>query len=280
LQYFNRYIIIIKKKLCFIKKIILLLFLIIFSFAKSNVNRPFVWADDENYWPAIYRNKDGKPAGIFNDILTEVFKRLNIPLEKSVYPWKRAQKLVKEGKADGMVTVWTKERQKFTVATKPLWYIHETLFFRRDNPKACKILRINSFKELQNLILVDTIGSGWSKEQYKKHHIKNVIWVPTIDSAFNMLAKKRADIYIMFSFNAYNFLLKKKNISGNPLSKDYQEIVAITPSFAKLPFRLLIRKDSPYVKKIKAINKVLEEMKKDGTYQKIIQKYIGTIPTL
>jgi len=31
-------------------------------------NRAFVWADDEAYWPAIYRGKDGKPAGIFNDM--------------------------------------------------------------------------------------------------------------------------------------------------------------------------------------------------------------------
>ena len=260
------------------KKLFIILFIILYSFANNNINRPFIWADDENYWPAIYKDKNGKPAGIFNDILTEIFKRLNIPLKKSVYPWKRAQRLVREGKADGMVTVWTKERQKFTVATKPIWYINETLFFRRDNPKACKILKSNSFKDLKNLILVDTIGSGWSKDQYKKYHLK-VIWVPNIESAFNMIAEKRADVYMMFSFNAYSFLFKKKNID-NSFAKDYQQIVAITPSFAKLPFRLLIRKDSPYVKKIKDINKVLDEIKKDGTYRHIIQKYIGTVPNL
>ena len=150
------------------KKIFLVFMLIIFSFANNTPNWPFIWADDANYWPAIYRDKNGKPAGIFNDILTEVFKRLNIPLKKAVYPWKRAQKLVKEKKADGMVTVYTKERQKFTVATDPIWEIPETLFFRRDNPKACQILKINSFKDLRKFTLVDTIGSGWSKQQYQK----------------------------------------------------------------------------------------------------------------
>lgn len=254
-------------------------------FARANtitsipLNRPFIWADDEDYWPAIYRGKNGNPRGIFNDILTEVFKRLHIPLKKAVYPWKRAQELVKDGKADGMVTVWTKERQKFTVATEPIWYINETLLFRSDNPKACKILKINSFKELRNFVVVETQGSGWSKEEFEKYKIKNVIWVPTVESALNMVAKKRADIYIMPSFDACRILLRKKDVN-NPLSVDYRTIVAITPSFAKLPFRLLIRKSSPFAGKVNDINKVLEMMKRDGTYQRILNKYISIVPPL
>ena len=117
------------------------------------------------------------------------------------------------------------------------------------------------------------------KTTIPKNNITNVIWMPNIESAFNMIAKKRADIYMVFSLNAYNYLLKKRN-SNSPLAKDYQEVIAIAPSFAKLPFRLLIRKDSPYAKKVKDINRVLKELKKDGTYYKIIQKYIGKIPTL
>ncbi len=255
----------------------ILFFLLIFSLANSSTNRPFIWVDDENYKPLIYRSKNGKPAGIFNDILTEIFKRLNIPLKKAVYPWKRAQKLVKEGKADGMVTVYTKERQKFMLATAPIWYINETLFFRRDNPNACKLLRVNSFNELKNFIIVETLGSGWSKEQFEKFGIKKVIWVPNTESAFNMLAKKRADVYITSNSYALEFLKNKKNIS-NPLYKDYEEIVGITPPFIKLPFRLLIRKDSPYAKLIPKINKILKEMRKDGTYQKIANKYYSKSP--
>jgi len=91
------------------------LLLLIGAFASGS--RPFIWVDDEDYWPAIYRSGEGAPAGIFNDILTEVFKRLGIPLKKAVYPWKRAQMMVKNGEADGMVTVYTKERAAYTVAT-------------------------------------------------------------------------------------------------------------------------------------------------------------------
>ena len=257
------------------KKTILLL-LILFSFVSaSEIKRPFIWVDDEDYKPMIYKDKNGKPAGIFNDIMSEIFKRLNIPLKKAVYPWKRTQKLVKEGKADAMVTVYTKERQKFMIATEPIWYVNETLFFRRDNPKACKLLKVNSFEELKDFTVTETIGSGWSKEQFKKYGIKNIIWVPDTESAFNVLAKKRADVYFTSDIYALE-LLKQKQNPANPFYKDYQQIVAITPPFIKLPFRLLIRKDSPYAKLVPKINKVLKEMKKDGTYKKIIQKYIYT----
>ena len=239
--------------------------------------RHFVWVDDEDYWPAIYRGKDGKPAGIFNDILTELFARLDIPLKKSVYPWKRAQLLLKNGEADGIVTVYTKERKSFTVATRPIWEIGENLFFRRDNPKACKILKVNSFDDLKGLTMVDTLGSGWTKANFEAHGIKNVIWVPNIDSAFNMLAKGRADAFIVFNLNAYN-ILSKKRAQETASEGDFHNIVAITPTFSKLPFRLLIRKDSPFAKRIDDFNKVLKDMETDGTYQRIREKYAGVAP--
>ena len=259
-------------------------FLIIFLIAVTTLAnaadmRPFVWADDEDYWPVIYRGKDGKPAGIFNDILTEAFVRLDIPLKKAVYPWKRTQKMVKEGDADGMVTVYTKERQAWLMATKPIWHISETLYFRRDQPKSCEILKLNSFDDMKDLRVVETIGSGWTKEKYKEHGVNNVIWVPTVDSAFNMLAKGRADVFIMSNMVAYNLLLRKRAAKG-VLSEGYKNIIAISTTFASIPFRLLIKKDSPFVKKIDDFNRVIEEMKKDGTYQHIREKYAGIIPVL
>ena len=252
---------------------------VIATLANAAVNRPFIWADDESYWPAIYRGKDGKPAGIFNDILTEAFARLHIPLEKSVYPWKRAQRMVEQGEADGMVTVYTRERREFATATEPLWEIGETLFFRRDNPKACRMLGVNSFDDLKGLTLVDTQGSGWTRSNYEAHGIKDVIWVPSVESAFGMLAKGRADALIMFNLNAYNILIRKR-VMNDSSSEGFQDIVAITPTFARLPFRLLIRRDSPFAKRIPDINRVLHEMEADGTYRRIRKKYAGAVPTL
>ena len=268
----------IAERRCPIKRL-LFFFLVVFTIVYASEQRPFIWVDDEDYCPAIYKDANGRPAGIFNDILTEAFKRLGIELKKEVYPWKRAQKLVLEKKADGMVTLYTKQRKKYMVATKPIWYIKETIFFRRDNPKACKILKINSFEDMKDLVLVETMGSGWAREQFEKHGIKHVFWVPTVDSAFNVLAKGRADIYMMYDINAYNILMKKQE-SEDPLAEEFQQIVAIAPTFASLPFRLLIRKDSPYANIIERFNEVIEEMKRDGTYKRIKMKYLEAAPAI
>lgn len=262
------------------KKIIIILFLLsIINIVNAADKKPFIWADDENYWPAIYKGENNNPKGIFNDIMTEIFKRLDIPLKKAVYPWKRAQIMVKNGKADGMVTVLTKERKIYTVGTEPLWYISEKLFFRSDNPKVNEILKIKSFEDMKKFKIVDTIGSGWIKDKFEEHGLNdNVVWVQTTESAFNMLAKGRVDIYIMFDLNAFKII--KERAKSGPLKNDYKKIITSSPRFASLPFRLLIRKTSPFVKKIDDINKIIEEMKKDGTYQRIKNKYMNLVNPL
>ncbi|WP_292658312.1 ABC transporter substrate-binding protein [Nitratifractor sp.] len=257
----------------------ILLVILTMTLLHASEKRAFVWVDDDNYWPAIYRGPDGKPAGIFNDIMTELFSRLDIPLKKAVYPWKRAQQMVKEGQADGMITMYTQSRQAFTRATEPIWNIGETLFFRRDNPHGCKILRIQSFDDMKGLTLVELQGAGWPQEEYAAHGIKKVIWVPNVESALNIIAKRRADLFMMFNLNALRILVQKRAQHAT-LSEGYQDIVAITPHFTSLPFRLLIRKDSPFVKRIDEINRILETMKHDGTYQRIRRKYSGITPPL
>ncbi len=64
------------------KKFVFLLSILLIILKTDAEERPFIWVDNENYCPAIYRGKDGKPAGIFNEIMTELFKRLHIPLKK------------------------------------------------------------------------------------------------------------------------------------------------------------------------------------------------------
>ena len=240
------------------------------SFAKNH-QRPFIWADDEDYKPYIYKGSDGKPHGIFKDIMTEIFKRLKIPLRCYVYPWSRAQAIVKSGKADGMVTVYTKKRMKFTKATDPILIIHQKIVARSDNPKIKQILNIKKVEELRNYKVIDSIGAGWAKEHYK--NFPNVIWAPNPKNILLMVANGRADIYAepdLTSIATINELIKKYP----QYAKNLKKLVIGKYSLADLKFRLLINKNSPYVKIIPKINTVLKQMKKDGSYNRILKKYL------
>ena len=245
------------------------LILFVFSAYAKTLQHPFRWVDDEDFKPLIYRNAEGASKGIFYDVITEVFKRMKIPLENRLYPWSRAQKIVLDGDGDGMVTIYTEARKKLFKATDPILTVEEHVFTSRNNPKLNTILNIRSLDELEKFIIVDTIDSGWSRENLKGMH---VIWVPTAKSALNMIALQRADIYLMNDFTGPYFI-KEQIEKNSPFRDQLREIVMGYYPIATMDYRLLIRKDSPYVDIIEQFNKVLRQMHKDGTFQKIVNRY-------
>ncbi len=153
------------------------------SHVNTDGKKVFHWVDDAGSPPLMYRGANGKPAGLFYRIMTEAFHRLDIPLKIEIYPWARAQKVVAEGKADGMVTVLTKKRKKLFYGTDPILLVAEHIFANKDNPRIDEIMAIRSLKELQSFKVVETIGSGWTKEALKG---VDITWVPGMDSAFNI----------------------------------------------------------------------------------------------
>lgn len=256
-------------RLCSFRALLIAIPLIWFQLSTASPNRPFRWADDENYRPLIYRDASGHPAGIFNDLMSELFRRLNVPLECRLYPWRRAQKLVREGRADGMITILTEERKKFLEASKPLITVNERVFTSRRNPRLQQILAVKSLDDLRKFTLVETSGSGWSKEHLEG---MKVIWVTTAASALNMIATGRADIYLMGYYTGPEFLRMQIRRNG-PLSDRLREIVMGPHPLAEVDYRLLIRKDSPYVDLVDRIDRTLQQMKEDGSYRTIVQRY-------
>ena len=237
------------------------------SSTRADQVKAFHWVDDEDYPPLIYRGKDGNPAGIFYEIMTEAFHRLSIPLKVELYPWVRAQKIVIEGKADGMVTVLTKERKKFFLGSDPILLVCEHIFLNKNNPHIKEIMAIRSLEEVKPFRVVEVIGAGWTKENLNGF---NITWVPSMDSAFNMLIKGRVDIYIANSFVG-SFFIRKKIKEGSSSSEEFKNIIINPYPLKTIAFRLLVRKGSPFVGIIDKFNKIIHQMQMDGTIQHIIK---------
>ncbi len=238
-----------------------------FGSADAGHIRAFHWVDDEDYPPLIYRGTDGLPAGILYEIMTEAFHRLDIPLEVEVYPWVRAQKIVADGKADGMVTILTDERKTFFLSSDPILLVCEHIFVHRNNPRIKEIMSIRSLKEVRPFKIVEVIGAGWTKENLKGF---DITWVPNMDSAFNMLIKGRVDIYIANNFTGAAFI-KKKIKKGNSISEGYKSIITNPYPLKTVAFRLLVRKDSPFTNVLDDFNKAIHQMQMDGTMQHIFE---------
>ncbi|QOP46451.1 substrate-binding periplasmic protein [Sulfurimonas paralvinellae] len=242
--------------------------LLIFSSVKADSSKAFYWTDDEDYPPLIYRGADGKPTGILYDIMKEAFHRLDTPLKVDVYPWNRSQKMVKNGTSDGMVSLVTKERSLFTKASDPILLSSEYIFVNKNNPHLHEIMSVRSLKDLKPFKIVEALGAGWTQANLKGFKIE---WVPNIGNAFEMLIKERADIYIANGYTATDFIEKKVRI-GNTLSQGYKKIIMNPYPIKTVAFRLLINKNSTYVDILDKFNKVINQMKMDGTIDAIIAK--------
>ncbi len=229
--------------------------------------KAFHWADDEDYPPLIYRGTDGKPAGIFYQIMTEAFLRLDIPLKVETYPWARAQKIVADRKADGMITVHTIPRKQFLVGSDPILLVTEHIFVNRNNPRIKEIMAIRSLKAIKAYRVVETLGSGWTKEELKG---AKITWVPQMDNAFKMLIKGRVDIFISNGFVGAAFLQKKIN-EGGVFSEGYRTIITNPYPLRTIAFRLFVRKDSPFVKILDNFNKTIHQMQMDGAIRHILE---------
>jgi len=255
------------------KRLVLLLLLFgILPLVLWSAESAFRWYDDEDYKPYIYKDANGSCQGIFKDLMEEIFRRLHIPLECRLYPWKRTQVFVHSGRADGMVTVATKKRLETMVKTDPLVTSGEKIFARKDNPNIDEIKKIKTIEEMKPFKVVEVIGAGWAEENFKD--LPHLIWVPKLSSALYMLANGRVDIYVMNEFSGIETIRRMRK-EPSPFQENFNKIIVTPHTLEKISYSLLINKNSPWAYLVPKINTILKELKQDGTYDRILQKYLN-----
>lgn len=202
--------------------------------------------------------------GILIDIMEEALhERLQIPITQTGYPWARAQMQVQAKRADGFVTVPTKERLSYTKAgTESVISLKNNLYTYAGHPQTDKLSQIKSPQELRDYKIADYIGNGWAKETFKNI---DVLWLPNQDQVFGMLNQKRIDAVSSDQHTAIRYL-KELRIQKN--------IIELPVTFKQSDFHLCIRKDSPYVNIIPQFDQTIKQMKQDGTLQKILDRYL------
>lgn len=239
------------------------LFLIIILFSYSlfpNDIYKFVYF---NNYPPLSWNQNGITKGIFIDILNEViYKRMGLIIEHQSYPWERAQLMVKEGKADGYITIPTDERLTYTKTnTVPVFEAEFTIFTNINNENSLKILQIEDFEELGEYKIIHYLGSGWAKERFKNSKIH---WTRTLDKTLLLLSLNRADIFIDPSV-IVRYNIKKHNFTHS--------IIGSEKILDRSQFLLCIKKDSSFIKYLDEFDFHLKELNRDGTMEKILSRY-------
>jgi len=254
-------------KVC--KIAVFLLFICVNS--ASCEGNPFIIADDIDAAPYIFANSGKRADGIFYDINKNAFRHMGIHLKYEIYPWKRAQMLVKTKQADALITIPTLARLEYLVPSRePVFVMKYKIFTQRDNPNIEKIKSIRSLSDLKGLKIIDYIGDGWAEKNLTQYGVE---WAPTLTSACKMLAAHRGDVFLQ---DETMVLYAIKNIRKSlPMSNhDYDNLVSFDVPVSQMEFHLLIRKDSQYLKLIPKFDDTIRSMHEDGEIDKIKNKWI------
>ena len=229
--------------------------------------RPFILADDENFAPFSFFSRTDQFTGLFPELYREAFRRLGIELNYRPYPWRRAQQLVAEGQADAMVTIPTPTRLAFLKASDPLYVEHIAIWTRKSHPQRSYLMQVTELSELQGFRLVEMRGNGWGEYHLTRpEYGLDVVWV-TENTLARMVAHGRVDVAIMPLLTTRHFLLEQEPALMSQLVHSNRYLDGS-------PFCLLIHQNSPYAGIIPAFNAALAQMRADGSYQRILFRFV------
>ncbi|MCK5096791.1 MAG: transporter substrate-binding domain-containing protein [Desulfobacteraceae bacterium] len=235
--------------------VIIIFFLISQSYAAETIRIATL-----NWEPYIGQQLTNE--GVMAEITREAFKRLGYMVEYNYLPWKRAVVMAEKGEYDGYFPAyWSKQREEKSIFTEVI-LSGPVGFFKIKK-------HIISFNKLEDLIpyrigivhgFVNT--PAFDAADYLKKEV-----VTTDLQNIQKLLKHRVDLIVADKF--VGFYLINKFI---PHMKGQIEFI-FPPLQNKELYICMSKKTKNVNEKVKAFNKGLKEIKKDGTFANILQKY-------
>lgn len=209
--------------------------------------------------------KDGQPTGILIDIVNEaLISRMNTNVEFYFYPWKRAQKNVKEGITDALITNYDGNRKEYTIASKePITHLKRMIFVNINDPLISEIIKAQSLSDLRSYTIGSNIGVSWAKKTYMDY---NVEWGGSVSQTLKMLEGGRFNVYIA---NPVSTKYKLKFLNINNVIMLPNQLSDVKTS----RYKLLINNNSAHRSLIPEFDRTILAMKKDGTLEAIFKRY-------
>jgi len=218
-----------------------------------------------NFPPLSWEDENKQMRGILVDALTEAIQtRMGITVSHKGYPWARAQEMVRKGKADAFISLPIPERRSYTkVSSETVLPVTFTLFIRPGSPKIEALKKVKTVGGLKGFKVGSYIGSGWGRKNLVDAGID-----VDIASTMNLCLKK----LVAERFNVFTDVSQSVRYKIRELGlKD--EIIELPNIIDSGEFQLCIGKESPFVNILPRYDEIVREMRKDGTLQKIYNKY-------
>ncbi|MBL3826700.1 MULTISPECIES: substrate-binding periplasmic protein [Marinobacter] len=217
-----------------------------------------------SHWPPYsYGNDDGLAIGGYAvDFLHEVSGRIARPVELRILPWLRCLKMAEDGDVDGiMLLTENEERKQFLLMSRPIISDANLLWYRIDSPHA---LPRSRFADLQGLRIGVVTGFNYG-EPFNTAVVQSNLMVdeaPSILGNFRRLDRHWIDVFLV------NRMAADYALHDYPLLK--ARMVAHEGPFESVGFRIGLAKAGRAAGLLADIDKVLEDMREDGTIDRIM----------
>lgn len=225
-------------------------------------------AAEENVFPYSF-TENGEPRGIDYDIVVEAGKRMPIHYEIRFAPWKRMMYSLEKGICDaGFGLFYKKERESSVIFTKtPLHHSSYSIFVKKG-----KEFKFESIKDLYG----KTVGNirGYKvNEEFDKAVNDGKIRVEEVTEVIQNAKKlefERVDCAVAHH-DLMLYTLKSNGLADKivELPKPVETNKPVYLVFSRIGKN--IDDKEAFVKRFDA---VLENMRNDGTFQKIYDKYL------
>ena len=217
------------------------------------------------YYPPYIYEEDNDIKELSVDIIKDVFKKMNQKIDIYIQPWLRSQQDIKEGNADVIFTVFkNKERELFMNFNK-YSIINQNISFYALKDKNIKF--DGDFKNISSyeVGIVRGVSYGTRFQNAVDEKIFNTQESADYEKCILKLKGGRTNI-IIGNESVVEYIVHKLNINQN-------EFIKLTPRVVSLPSYIAFTKKKDFSKIKKKFDNILLEMKKNGEYEKIIQKW-------
>ncbi|NRA62606.1 MAG: transporter substrate-binding domain-containing protein [Psychrobium sp.] len=215
-----------------------------------------------DYPPYAWRDGD-KIVGVSVELTTLIFKELGITVDaRYVGPWARMQREAKHGKIDFVLGIY-KNRQRLQYLTfLPESYERDKVVLFVKKPQS---FQYSSWQDLKGKIGSAVIGESFGPDfdSYLADNL-HVVRVKNVKQSLRMTHIGRVDYTIV---GLYTGLAKSLELG---LSKD---LTALSQVVSNPKAYQAFTKQSKFVKHLSYFNKRIQQLKADGTIDKLVLKH-------
>jgi len=234
---------------------------------------PITTSDENTYflvgeqaYDPISFEENGEIVGISPDVIREAFKRMGYKVRLQLVPWKRAQEMAKTGEADGIFSAYkTPQREELYIFPQEPLLVEKNVFVVR---KDSNLTYDGDMAKMKKYGIGTLAGYATLEKYLEKGILTQVDRSATTEEALNKLISGDHGVDLVVNTN-YILSYTAKKMGKSDAIKELPISVTEEPSF------LAFTKKKDLSTVMAKFEVELKKMKADGSFNAIVEKYIG-----